>query len=281
MSDNSKDVLIFTDLSVVGGCSASSMSNILATLGHSAHILPTAILSTHTLGFGKPAIINIDSFLAEAVEHYRVQNLRFDAVCIGWLGGNGTRDICLKLLQNNQNAFVMLDTVMADNGKLYSNFDKGAVDIMLDLCKYADLITPNLTEALLLLGEPVTEQIIGEPVTVEQIGQIADRLSRLCKGMVVVKGVNIADEGRCNVCFDRAKNSLNIVKYEQIDVSFPGTGDIFSAVLVGKLLGGGSLFDAVKASTEFMSYVVKYSVDNNSEVRFGVKLEKCLDKLKI
>ena len=48
----------------------------------------------------------------------------------------------------------MIDPVLGDNGKLYTNFDEQMILEMRHLIRKADVITPNMTELFYLLDKP-------------------------------------------------------------------------------------------------------------------------------
>ena len=154
-------VLTMQDISCVGQCSTTVALPILSACGLEACILPTALLSTHTGGFGKPAVVHFDGALTDIWHHWQENGITFDAILVGYLGSlaavKAAGEIIDRLLAPGGVAIV--DPAMADNGKLYSGFDEDYVRAIGSLAGKADIILPNVTEAAILSGLPYQENI--------------------------------------------------------------------------------------------------------------------------
>ena len=79
-------VLTMQDISCVGQCSMTVALPILSACGLENCILPTAVLSTHTGGFGRPAVIHFDEALPAMWHHWQENGIAFDAILVGYLG---------------------------------------------------------------------------------------------------------------------------------------------------------------------------------------------------
>ena len=149
------------------------------------------------------------------------------------------------------------------------------VPALYTLCAKASLILPNPTEAALLLGDPLPG-VAGE-VTVESAAAQARRLARVCP-RVLITGVP-AGRGIACVSVSRAGEE-STVRTPLIAKSFHGTGDIFGAVLVGRLLQGNVLQAAAQAAAVFVGDCLKATPDEADE-RLGVWLERVLPRLTV
>ncbi len=278
MGNKRRKVLLITDISTVGGCSASVMSAVLPPLGCTPCILPTAVLSSHTGGFCRPAKQYLTDFMRASAEHYERENINFDAILIGWLADDEQAQICNKLTEMNPDALVLLDPVMADNGGFYSGFDESAVFRLKSLAKSSALITPNLTEALLLLGKN-PQRACNQSFTPKQVEELMRGLSELCLKAAVLKGVFVQGTGWCNVCMDKENKKMYVLPFEKLPLSYPGTGDIFASLLAGKILNGSSVDQGVEFAAKFIASAISYTARAGTEPREGVSLENSIGLL--
>ena len=153
-----KKVLCIHDLSGVGRCSLAVILPVLSVMGIQPVALPTVVLSTHTGGFGTPARLDGCAYGEAALEHYRELGLSFDCIYTGYLGGEEQAALAEKAFDLWPSAYKVVDPVMGDNGKAYSTVTPAFIDRMRQLCRRADLILPNATEAGLLLEKELPAQ---------------------------------------------------------------------------------------------------------------------------
>ena len=66
--------------------------------------------------------------------------------------------------------------------------------------------------------------------------------------------------------------------YEEIPVLFHGTGDIFSAVLIGHLMKGEPLKESTQTAMTVVSRLIERNRDLSDKCR-GIPIEQCLDLL--
>ena len=264
-----KKVLCIHDLSGVGRCSLAVILPVLSVMGIQPVALPTVVLSTHTGGFGTPARLDGSVYGGEALEHYRALGVEFDCIYTGYLGGETQVALAEKAFALWPAAKKVVDPVMADNGKAYSSVTPALIDRIRGLCRAADLILPNYTEAQILLGrEPSID-----PLEDDAAQALADELTAIAPGAVVTglplgKYIGCAGSG-----IDRF-----LVKKLHISRSFPGTGDIYGAVLIGSLLQGNALSAAADNAAEFVALAIQ-NTPAEQDTRFGVWFEPLLPRL--
>ena len=152
-----KKVLCIHDLSGVGRCSLAVILPVLSVMGIQPVALPTVMLSTHTGGFGAPARLDGCAYGEAALEHYRELGLSFDCIYTGYLGGEAQAALAEKAFDLWPSAYKVVDPVMGDNGRAYTTVTPAFIDRMRQLCRRADLILPNATEAGLLLEKPLPD----------------------------------------------------------------------------------------------------------------------------
>ena len=264
-----KKVLCIHDLSGVGRCSLAVILPVLSVMGIQPIALPTVVLSTHTGGFGTPARMDGCAYGEAALEHYRDLGLEFDCLYTGYLGGEAQVALAEKAFAYWPAAKKIVDPVMGDNGKAYSTVPPALIDRMRALCQQADLILPNATEAALLLRKD------GLPAAFDEAGAqaLADELVQLAP-QAVVTGLPL---GKYIGCAGAGREQF-VIKKLHIDRSFPGTGDLYGAVLIGSLIQGNALSAAADNAAEFVSLAIQQT-PAGQDPRFGVWFEPLLPRL--
>ena len=219
-----KKILCIHDLSGMGRCSLAVILPVLSVMGCQPVALPTVVLSTHTGGLGTPARLDGAAYGLAALKHYRELGVEFDCIYTGYLGGEEQVALAEKAFDLWPAARKVVDPVMGDNGKAYSTVTPALIDRMRGLCRRADLILPNATEAALLLErEPQTDTFDDASAQA-----LADELltlapSAVVTGLALGKYIGCAGSGR----------ERFVIKKLHISRSFPGTGDLYGAVLIG------------------------------------------------
>ena len=249
-----KKVLCIHDLSGVGRCSLAVILPVLSVMGIQPVALPTVMLSTHTGGFGTPARLDGCAYGEAALEHYRELGLSFDCIYTGYLGGEEQAALAEKAFDLWPSAYKVVDPVMGDNGKAYSTVTPAFIDRMRQLCRRADLILPNATE--------------------EGARALADELAASLTPNVVVTGLQL---DKYIACAGAGRDRF-VVKKLHIARSFPGTGDLYGAVLIGSLIQGNVMSAAADNAAEFVSLAIQ-KTPADQDTRFGVWFEPLLPRL--
>ncbi|MFQ9151838.1 MAG: polysaccharide biosynthesis C-terminal domain-containing protein [Blautia sp.] len=148
---------ILHDLCTVGKAAMTNILPVLSVLGVEACPVPTMVLSTHTGGYGKPAIYPLSGFAGDCGKHLKSQGFSFDAVFVGYLGNEKNVREAYAFLEDFSGGPVLFDPIMADHGKFYSNFDESYNELLKGLIPRCTLMTPNYTESCLLTGEAYEE----------------------------------------------------------------------------------------------------------------------------
>lgn len=265
-----KRILTIQDISCVGQCSMTVALPILSVCGHETCILPTAVLSTHTGGFGRPVITHLDPALEDIWQHWKRNNVTFDAVLVGYLGSvaavKATEQILTEMLAPG--GISIVDPAMADHGKLYSGFDEQYARSMEALCRKADIILPNITEAALLAGIPYEAHLNEEYIT-----HLLGKVDHSC---VILTGVGF-EEGQTGAAV-REKDGIQYYFHPRIGKSYHGTGDIFAACFTGALMQGKTKYESVKIAGDFICKCIE-NTEKNPAHWYGVKFETALPDL--
>lgn len=263
------------DLSGFGRCSLSVILPVLSVMGVQVCPIPTAVLSSHTGGLGEVEFRDLTDFIQPTLEHYKRLNIDFECIYSGFLGSEAQIDHCLEFFSTYKNALAVVDPVMGDHGKAYRTYTKRMRERMSELVGVADMITPNLTEASMLLSDEYPTA----PITRTQAKSMLVRLSELGPKYVVITGVSMATNEIANIGYDREHNSFWYVPCDYVPVSYPGTGDIYASVLTGSFLNGDSLPMAMDRATRFLEIAIKTTFTYAQDTRYGVMLEKSLPYL--
>ncbi len=273
---------VIHDLSGFGRSSLTSVIPILSTMGIQPCPVPTAILSTHTSEFKDYYFFDFTDHLEAYIEHWKSLKLNFDAIYSGFLGSAKQVDIVKKFINafRQPQQIIVVDPVLGDDGTTYDTIDNDLVIQMTELITMADLITPNITEAALILGEPTDMK----PYDFND-KLIKDWLRRLAaKGpeIVIITSIPVPDQPKLSsvISYDRSSDRFWQVKCTYIPAYFPGTGDIFTSVMTGSLLRGQSLPISLDRSVQFVTQAIRASFGHDYPRREGVLLESVLDNLR-
>lgn len=267
-------VLCIQDLSCVGRCSLAVVMPALAAMGIQPCALPTALLSTH-MGFSCPAVAQESDFISRALAHYDALGLRFSCVYSGYLADIDQIELVRRAFCQSPDALKVVDPVMADHGKPYASMTQPLRDAVAQLCSHADIIVPNVTEALLLLGENPAVLAWSEEQMHSRILALMQRYPSL--SYAVITGVQHTDGRFGNLCCCGTR--VAFLPYDVVPQSYPGTGDLFAAVLTGGLLRRMSLEDACRLSADFVAAAARQTSDAGCDPRFGVRFEPLLHLL--
>ena len=244
-----KRIAAIHDISCFGRCSLTVALPIISAAGIEVSVIPTALLSTHTGGIAGYTYRDLSDDMLAIMNHWQSLHLKFDAVYTGFLGSTKQLDIVSKIfdLFATQGQLIIVDPVMADNGMLYKSFPNTFPQGMRKLCQKADIIIPNITEAMFLLGEPYQKG----PYTQLYIEQVLKRLATLGPKQIVITGVHFNDKTIGAASYDAASKKVEYAFSELVEGYYPGTGDVFGSVLVGSLINGCELSKAVRNAVDF------------------------------
>ena len=270
---NYSRILTIQDISCVGQCSMTVALPIISACGQETCILPSAVLSTHTMGYSFPVCRDLTADLPGIQKHWQKESIDFDAIYTGYLGSTEqvayVRDILATMTRPGGKTIV--DPAMADNGKLYPAFDQAYVEAMKGLCGAADVILPNLTEACFLTGCEYRESY-----DEAYILDVAAKLHTMGAKWVVLTGVSY-EAGQTGVLVS-GQGSTYYYRHAKLPQSFHGTGDVYASAFVGSWLGGRSMEEAAGIAADFVCKCIENTVSDESHW-YGVKFETALPYL--
>lgn len=271
-----KRILTIQDISCVGKCSLTVALPVISACGVEAAVLPTAVLSNHT-AFSSFTFRDLTDDIDKISNEWQKQKIDFDAIYSGYLGSfeqvNLVSDIFEKFKTHDN--FILVDPVMGDHGKLYTGFDNKFAKAMTKLCKHADIIVPNLTEAAFMLDIPYVEKGYSE----QYIKDVLKKLTDLGCKKAVLTGISFNSSDLGVYGYDKQTDEYFSYFKQQLPLSFHGTGDIFASTLCGALSRGKSFNQALKIAVDFTVESISVSIKNPNRKWYGVDFESALPYL--
>ena len=275
MGFNQKKIALINDITGFGRCSIAVSLPIISALKVQCCFIPTAILSNHT-GFNNFFFEDYTPKMKEYINNWESLGLNFDGICTGFLGSKEQIKIVIEFLEKfkTENNIVLIDPVMGDYGKLYSTYTDEMCKEMQNLIKYADVLTPNLTEVCRLLDLSYPS----DTPTHEELYLLCERLSLQGPSKIVITGLQ--RQGAIeNFIFERNR-PYKVIQIEKIGEDRSGTGDVFSSIVSASLVKGEDFADSVRKATDFISKSLKFTTNLNLPGSYGVCFEEFLTELK-
>ena len=271
-----KQVLAIHDLSCVGRCSLTVALPVLSAAGLHVSVLPTALLSTHTGEFTGYTNLDLTQEMAKIYAHFQTLPLRFDGLYSGFLGSWEQLALVEDVFAHYRRAgtLLLVDPVMADHGKLYATYTETLARDMGRLCRQADVIVPNLTEAAILLEASYREQ--------PSFPQVEAMLRALHKRygcrQAVITGI-LRDGLLGAAAYDAQRDCVFFHGQPPMEHVFYGTGDVLASALLAGLMRGRSLSQATTLAVDFTYQRMLHTLDNGLPLRYGVAFEQALPML--
>ena len=272
-----KKVAAIHDLSGMGRVSLTVVIPILSSMGFQVCPLPTAILSNHTQ-YPDFTFLDLTDEMPRIIAEWKRLEVEFDAIYTGYLGSPRQIQIVSDFILDfrRKDSLTVIDPVLGDNGKLYSNFNESMVVEMQHLVTHADVITPNLTELFYLLDRPYKESN-----TDQELKEYLRCLSDKGPEVVIITSVPVLDEPHKTsvYAYNRRGNRYWKITCPYLPAHYPGTGDTFTSVITGALLQGDSLPIALDRATQFILQGIRATFGYEYDNREGILLEKVLHNL--
>ena len=273
-----KKFALINDVTGFGRCSVTVELPIISALKIQVCPLPTAILSVHT-GFKNYFMDDYTDRTESYIESWRLNDLEFDGVATGFFGSAEQIKIVCNFLKNNSAPLKIIDPVMGDHGKIYSSYNRQMCLEMRGLLQFADVVTPNLTEACELSNVPYPGDGI---ISDSDLMTIAEKiLSKMHGDKLVITGVTLNfDDPKKITNFICDSGKIEFISSEKLGGDRSGAGDVFFAVVAGSLLNGESLTASVKKATDFVTKCIVLAEKMDLAWNHGLPFEEFLTELK-
>jgi len=270
-----KRILTIQDVSCLGKCSLTVALPLVSAMGVETVILPTAILSTHTM-FEGFTVKDLSDQLEPITKHWKQQGFKFDAIYTGYLGTEEEIEAVKQIIKDfaDENTLVFIDPAMGDNGKLYPAFDLAYAKRNATLCGIADVIVPNITEASFMTGIDYKEEY-----DEQYVKTLLKALIGLGTKTAILTGVSLSEGKTGAMGFDSETGEYFVYQNDRIPAAYHGTGDIFSSVVVGALMRGLSRLDAIKIAADYTAKTIDITRENPDKPWYGVDFEATIPEL--
>ena len=270
-----KRIVPVQDISCVGKCSLTVALPIISAMGVETAIIPTAVLSTHTM-FSNFTCRDLTDEIVPITKHWKDEKLSFDAIYTGYLGSDEQIEILTNMFREfktNDNV-ILVDPVMADNGKLYPAFDEAFAAKMAKLCGEADIIVPNITEASFMTGMEYKEKY-----DEAYIKEMLLKLSELGAKISVLTGVSFKEGTTGVMGYDKENDEFYYYSNTLLPKSYHGTGDVFASTTVGAMMNGFSWKEALRIAADFTAECIRITMEDPNGCWYGVNFEAAIPDL--
>lgn len=271
--NHQKKIAVINDFSGFGRCSIAVALPIISAMRIQCCPLPTSIFSNHT-GFESFFFEDYTSRMQPYIEEWKKLGLPFSGISTGFLGSKEQIQIVLQFFKDfgTEDNVIVVDPVMGDYGKTYSTYTPEMCEEMKKLVSYADILTPNLTEACILTDTPYHEKW-----SMKEVGALAEKLSGMGPEKVVITGI-IQGEFIANYCYEKDQPG-KIRRTHKVGTQRSGTGDIFAAIIAADAVNGVPFQDSVRKASLFIKKCIEKSIEMDLPLTDGVCFEEVLHKL--
>lgn len=272
-SDKLKHVICIQDLSCFGKCSLTIALPVLTAAGLHVSPLPTALLSTHTGGLGTPYISDLHTDMREITRHWQKLKLQATAIYSAYTSNLKQINEIISVFHQYPQALHLVDPVMGDHGKRYSSLPDEVIEGMKLLCKQADIITPNITEAYILLEEAYQ----APPYSETELNRLTDALKMRYGADIILTGVSVSNQQLGCVCLAKDKK-MQILMSEYLPYHYHGSGDLFTSSFLGAYLNKQSFLRSCQCAMDYTSMCMRYSHEISQDERYGICFEPMISE---
>ena len=272
--NNQKKIAVINDFSGFGRCSIAVALPILSVMKVQCCPLPTSIFSNHT-GFSSYFFEDYTSRMIPYMEEWKKLDLHFNGICSGFLGSKEQIEIVKKFFKEFKTAEtqIIVDPVMGDYGKPYPTYTEEMCSEMKKLVEYADILTPNVTEACVLTDTPYKEKW-----KIEEIQKMAEKIHTMGPKKIAITGI-VQGGFIANFCYEEGQQP-KVLRTHKEGTQRSGTGDIFASIIAADAINGVSFYKSVKKASDFIKKCIIRSQELDIPLTDGVCFEEVLGKLK-
>lgn len=269
-----KRVAVINDVTGFGRCAAAVAQPIISAMKIQCCVVPTAILSVHT-GFLDYYLHDFTPYLKSYIDSWEKTGIAFDGISSGFIGSREQISLVVDFFERfkKEDTLAVVDPVMGDYGKLYSSYTDEMCQEMKRLLPFADVLTPNLTEACRMLDLDYHNV----DMSPESLNDISRALSEQGPGRVVITGLQ-QGERIFNYVYEKNKNA-KFIATRKIGGDRSGTGDVFASIVTGALMQGDDFEKAVRRAIEFLDKAIAFTVRQNLPWNYGICFEEYLKEL--
>ena len=272
--NNQKKIAVINDFTGFGRCSIAVALPVISMLKVQCCPLPTSIFSNHT-GFPSYFFEDYTSRMVPYMQEWKKLDLHFNGICSGFLGSKEQIEIVKKFFKEfkTEETQIIVDPVMGDYGKPYPTYTEEMCGEMKKLVEFADILTPNVTEACVLTDTPYKEKW-----KIEEIQEMAEKIHKMGPKKIAITGIV---QGRfiANFCYEEGQQP-KVLRTHKEGTQRSGTGDIFASIIAADAVNGVPFYKSVKKASNFIKKCIIRSQELNIPLTDGVCFEEVLGKLK-
>ena len=261
------------DLCGYGKCSLGVAIPVLSAGGNDVCPVPTGLFSNHT-AFPTWHMHDTTEMLDGYLQAWKEVNIDIDAIYSGFLGAPEQCDSIRQLWNDYPNALRVVDPAMADHGKVYPTYTPELCQAMAGLASGCDVLTPNLTEAAIILGEEWHGQNISE----DEARRVIEALLEKGAKNVILKGIDRGD-GIIRNYVQGEQNEFAETRNELLPYMLHGTGDLYASCLLAAIMAGKTLLDAAQFASDFVAEAMVLTNEQPDFRNRGVSFEPLLGKI--
>lgn len=267
-----KRIASIQDISCLGRCSLTVALPVISAMGVECAIVPTAVLSTHTM-FQGFTCKDLSDQIRPIADHWQKEGIKFDAVYTGYLASSEQIADVLDFFARfrTDDNLIFVDPAMADNGKLYPAFGPEFPAEMAKVCAAADVVVPNLTEACLMTGIPYRTEY-----DEAYVKEILQALCTMGAKKAVLTGVGFTPDELGVMSYDSESGEYFTYFSRRLPTSYHGTGDLFASTCIGAMMGGMSLNEALKVAVDYTVECIRITAEAGLEHYYGVEFERAI-----
>ena len=274
MSHNhQKKIAVINDFCGFGRCSIAASLPIISAMKIQCCPLPTSIFSNHT-GFDSFFYTDYTEHMNAYMDEWKKLDLQFEGILTGFLGSPEQIGIVKRFLElfKTENNITVIDPVMGDYGKLYPTYSPNLAEQMNSLVPYADILTPNLTEACILTGTEYHPYMDEDALLV-----LCSKLADMGPKKIVISGLECGDSLE-NFVFEKGKDAAVIMEHKVGPFS-SGTGDVFSSIIAADAVKGKEFGDSIRHASSFIAKVLRRTVELDLPKTDGICFEEFLTEI--
>ena len=277
MSDyhnHQKKIALINDMTGFGRCSIAVALPVISMLRVQCCALPTAIFSNHT-GFESFYYQDYTDHMQPSINEWKKLGLEFSGICTGFLGSARQIAIVSDFIRDfkRPDNLVIIDPVMGDYGKPYPTYTEEMCGEMKKLVEFADILTPNVTEACVLTDTPYKEKW-----KIEEIQEMAEKIHKMGPKKIAITGI-VQGGFIANFCYEEGQQP-KVLRTHKEGTQRSGTGDIFASIIAADAVNGVPFYKSVKKASDFIKKCIIRSQELNIPLTDGVCFEEVLGKLK-
>ena len=273
--EDQKKIAVINDFCGFGRCSIAVSLPIISAMKIQCCPLPTSVFSNHT-GYDSYYYTDCTSYMDKFTEEWGKLGLRFDGILTGFLGSVEQIEIVSRFMSRfkNDGNVTVIDPVMGDNGKLYPTYSPLLAEKMSELVAYADILTPNLTEACIL-----TKTEYDKDMSDAALLEICKKLERLGPKKIVISGLERGEDLVNFIYESDSDEKWKVLTEHKAGPCRAGTGDIFSSIIAADAVLGRDMVSSVAHASSFIAKSLRRTAELGMPLADGICFEEYLSEI--